>query len=111
MGGGQAFTIGLKNLDQFAWVGEFSSGLLSAADFQLAAYLPGFVNDSAASNQKLKLLFLSCGTEDPRINGHLDMVDLLKAKGIRNVWYPTPGAHEWRVWRHALAEMLPKLFR
>jgi enterochelin esterase family protein len=110
MGGGQAFTIGLKNLNQFAWVGEFSSGLLSAADFKLAEYLPGFLEDPAM-NKRLKLLFLSCGTEDPRINGHLDLVDLLKAKGIRSVWYPTPGAHEWKVWRHALAEFLPQLFR
>ena len=29
MGGGQAFTMGLKHLDLFAWVGEFSSGLVS----------------------------------------------------------------------------------
>ena len=111
MGGGQAFTIGLKNLDKFAWVGEFSSGLVSAADFKLADHLPGFLEDPAAANQKLKLLFISCGTEDPRIDGHLDLVDLLKAKRIRAVWYPTPGAHEWKVWRHALAEFLPKLFR
>ena len=111
MGGGQAFTIGLKNLERFAWVGEFSSGLLSAADFKLAEHLPGFLENPAAANQKLKLLFLSCGTEDPRINGHLDLVDLLKAKGIRSVWYPTPGAHEWKVWRHALADLLPRLFR
>jgi enterochelin esterase family protein len=111
MGGGQAFTIGLKHLDQFAWVGEFSSGLLSAADFKLAEHLPGFLEDPATANQRLKLLFLSCGTEDPRINGHLDLVDLLKAKQIRAVWYPTPGAHEWKVWRHSLAEFLPKLFR
>ena len=29
MGAGQAFTIGLNNLDTFAWIGEFSSGMLS----------------------------------------------------------------------------------
>jgi enterochelin esterase-like enzyme len=38
-------------------------------------------------------------------------MDALKAKQIRYVWYPTPGAHEWKVWRHGLAEFLPKLFR
>jgi enterochelin esterase family protein len=42
MGGGQAFTIGLRNLDAFAWVGEFSSGLVSDADFDLETHLPGF---------------------------------------------------------------------
>ena len=111
MGGGQAFTIGLKHLETFAWVGEFSSGLLSDTDFNLARHLPGLVEDPARANQQLKLLFLSCGTEDPRIPGHMDLMDALKAKQIRYVWYPTPGAHEWKVWRHSLAEFLPKLFR
>ncbi len=45
MGGGQAFTTGLKNLDKFAWVGEFSSGFVSDADFQLANHLPGFLEN------------------------------------------------------------------
>jgi enterochelin esterase family protein len=111
MGGGQAFTIGLKHLETFAWVGEFSSGLLSDTDFNLARHLPGFVEDPARANQQLKLLFLSCGTEDPRIPGHMDLMDALKAKQVRYVWYPTAGAHEWKVWRHSLAELMPKLFR
>jgi enterochelin esterase-like enzyme len=111
MGGGQAFTIGLKHLETFAWVGEFSSGLLSDTDFNLARHLPGLLDNSARANQQLKLLFLSCGTEDPRIPGHMDLMDALQAKQIRYVWYPTPGAHEWKVWRHSLAEFLPKLFR
>ena len=80
MGGGQAFTIGLKHLETFAWVGEFSSGLLSDTDFNLAKHLPGFLDDPARANQQLKLLFLSCGTEDPRIPGHLDLMDALKAE-------------------------------
>jgi enterochelin esterase family protein len=111
MGGGQAFTIGLKHLDTFAWVGEFSSGLLSDTEFNLGKHLPGFLDDPARANQQLKLLFLSCGTEDPRMPGHLDLTDALKSKQIHYVWYPTPGVHEWKVWRHSLAEFLPRLFR
>ena len=37
--------------------------------------------------------------------------DYLKAQGLRPVWYSTPGAHEMKVWRHALHEFLPKLFK
>jgi enterochelin esterase-like enzyme len=111
MGGGQAFTIGLKHMETFAWVGEFSSGLLSDTDFNLAKHLPGFLDDGARVNKQLGLLFLSCGTEDPRIPGHLDLADALKGHQIHYVWYPTPGGHEWKVWRHSLAEFLPRLFR
>jgi enterochelin esterase-like enzyme len=111
MGGGQAFTIGLKHMDLFAWVGEFSSGLVSDTDFHLNKYLPGFLDDAAAVNKKLRLLYLSCGTQDPRYPGQLDLGDLLKAHDIRYVWYPTPGVHEWKVWRHALADFAPRLFQ
>jgi enterochelin esterase-like enzyme len=111
MGGGQAFTIGLKHLDLFAWVGEFSSGLVSDTEFQLEKHLPGFLDQPDEVNRKLKLLFLSCGTEDPRFPGQLDLGDKLKAHGIRYVWYPTPGVHEWKVWRHALAEFAQKVFQ
>ncbi len=111
MGGGQAFTIGLKHLDLFAWVGEFSSGLVSDTDFNLGKYLPGFLDHPDDANRKLKLLFLSCGTQDPRYPGQLDLADTLKQHGIKFVWYPTPGVHEWKVWRHALAEFAQKVFQ
>jgi enterochelin esterase-like enzyme len=111
MGGGQAFTMGLKHMDLFAWVGEFSSGLVSDTEFHLDKYLPGFLDHPDDINRKLKLLFLSCGTEDPRYLGQLDLVDTLKQHDIRHVWYPTPGVHEWKVWRHGLAEFAQKVFQ
>lgn len=111
MGGGQAFTIGLKHLDLFAWVGEFSSGLVSDTEFHLDKYLPGFLDHPEDVNRKLKLLFLSCGTEDPRYAGQLDLADNLKRHNIRYVWYPSPGVHEWKVWRHALAEFAQRVFQ
>jgi len=111
MGGGQAFTIGLKHMDLFAWVGEFSSGLVSDREFHLEQHLPGFLDRPEDVNRKLKLLFLSCGTEDPRYVGQLDLADKLKQHNIRYVWYPTPGVHEWKVWRHALAEFAQQVFQ
>ena len=111
MGGGQAFTMGLKHLDMFAWVGEFSSGLVSDTEFDLDQYLPGFLEDPKAANSKLRLLYLSCGTNDPRFPGQLDLTDLLKSHNIHYVWFPTPGVHEWKVWRHALADFAPRLFQ
>ena len=59
MGGGQACTIGLKHPNVFA------SGLVGDKGFRLEKHLPGFVDHPDDVNRKLKLLFLSCGTEDP----------------------------------------------
>lgn len=111
MGGGQALTIGLEHLEQFAWVGEFSSGLVSDANFRIEKYLPDLVENASSVNQRLRLLFLSCGTEDPRYQGQLDLKDALSKYKIRYEWYSTPGAHEWKVWRHSLREFLPQLFQ
>jgi enterochelin esterase-like enzyme len=111
MGGGQAFTIGLRNLDRFAWVGEFSSGLVSDADFRIEKYMPALIEDVPSVNKRLRLLFLSCGSEDPRYPGQLDLMDTLIRYKIRHEWYSTPGAHEWKVWRHSLREFLPRLFQ
>jgi enterochelin esterase-like enzyme len=111
MGGGQAFTIGFQNLDRFAWVGEFSSGLVSAVGFDVEKHLPGIFRDPAALNKQLKLLYLSCGTGDPRYNGQLDLVDVFKKHGIKLEYRDSPGGHEWKVWRHLLADFLPRIFK
>ena len=63
------------------------------------------------ANARLRLLFLSCGTEDPRYPGQLRLHQTLQRHGIRHEWRTFPGAHEWKVWRHSLAALLPRLFQ
>jgi hypothetical protein len=65
-------------MDLVGWVGEFSSGIVSDTEFHLDKYLPGFLD-----HPDDVLLFLSCGTEDPRYLGQLDLTDTLKQHGIR----------------------------
>ena len=98
-------------MDRFAWVGEFSSGVLSVADFRIEKYMPGLVEDVQGLNQRFRLLFLSCGSEDTRYQGQLDLRDALAKYKIRHEWYSTPDVHEWKVWRHSLHEFLPRLFQ
>jgi enterochelin esterase family protein len=107
MGAGQAFLTGLRHPEIFRYVGVFSSGVVSDVDFDLRTSVPGLLAKNA---QQPRLLFLSCGTEDPRYAGYIKLMETLKAHGIRYEWFSTPGAHEWKVWRHSLAEMLPRLF-
>jgi enterochelin esterase-like enzyme len=57
MGGGQALNFGLGNLDQFAWVGGFSSAPNTKAPEVL-------VPDPELAREKLRLLWISCGDED-----------------------------------------------
>ncbi len=105
MGGTQSLFTGLNALDRFAYVGAFSSGgLLPDHD----ATFPGL---DAKANNKLRLLWIGCGTEDRLIEGNRKLIEWLKSKGIRYTWVETPGAHTWMVWRRYLAEFVPLLFR
>lgn len=117
MGGGISISVGLSRLDQFAWIGEFSTGLFGGVNgaayepFDAEALSPGFFRDPAATNRKLKLLYLSCGTEDPRHNFTADTAKALKERGIANTFASFPGGHEWSVWRASLVDFGSKLFR
>jgi enterochelin esterase family protein len=41
----------------------------------------------------------------------LRLHETLDKRGIRHVWKPTEGAHNWLVWRRYLSEFLPLLFQ
>jgi enterochelin esterase-like enzyme len=111
MGGGQAFTMGMKHLDEFAWIGSFGSGLLGDPDFRLEEYLPTVVADAPSVSRKLRLLFLSCGTEDPRMAGQLKVIAALKKYQIQAAWFSPPGGHTFLVWRPTLKDFLQRLFQ
>jgi enterochelin esterase-like enzyme len=111
MGAWQSINIGLNHLDKFAWVGAFSSGVITNPGFDLDQYVPHFLSRPDEVNRQLKLLFLSCGTEDPRYGADMSLGNVLTQHRISHVWYPTPGVHEFRVWRHSLYEFAQRLFR
>jgi enterochelin esterase-like enzyme len=117
MGAGITTNVALKRLDVFAWVGILSSG-----GFRATATAPGgvaviekiapdFFANAAATNKKLHLLFFSVGTEDPRLASLTELQEQLRSRNIRFVFKSYPGEHEWKVWRHSLADLAPMLFQ
>lgn len=111
MGGGQAYIMGLKHPDTFSWIGEFSAGLLSDATFDINERVPGAFKNPAQLNKQLKLLFIGCGTDDPRYPGHRDLADKLDKSGVKHQVYNIPGGHEWKVWREELRLFMTKIFK
>jgi len=105
MGGAQSLLTGLNHLDQFAWIGAFSSGGMDVAEFA-----EEFPNLDSAANQKLKLLWIACGTEDNLIKINRQFKSWLKDKGVEFTSIETPGMHTWMVWRRNLAAFAPLLF-
>lgn len=110
MGGGQAFVIGLRQLESFSWIAQFSSGLLADRELKLIELSPALRNAEKV-NAALHLLWLGCGQSDSRYNGHLNLLDELHSLGVRAEFHPSEGGHEWSVWRDQLHRLLPVLFR
>jgi enterochelin esterase-like enzyme len=106
MGGAESLLTGLNHLDQFAWVGAFSSGGIDLQEF--GAEFPGV---DASAKRKLKLLWIACGTDDGLIKVNREFKAWLKDKGVQFTDIETPGMHTWMVWRRNLAALAPLLFR
>ncbi len=105
MGGGEALFTGLTTLDRFAWIGGFSSALIGQ-DFNAA-----FPSLDGKTNARIKLLWVSCGTEDRLIDSNRKFGEWLTSKGVKYAKIETPGAHTWMVWRRNLAAFAPLLFQ
>lgn len=101
MGAAQSLTIGLHNLDQFAYVAAFS-GSGNRAEWEKA--------DAAMLNQKLRVLWLGCGTDDFAYPGVKALADLLTKKNVKHVWNESGGGHSWPNWQVYLSKYAPLLF-
>lgn len=105
MGGAQALVVGLERPREFPWVGAFSWGPLRVGTDSIAALNVGEIT------RHNRLLWLTCGRDDFVYEGALATVSQLRGRGLAPAWVETDGAHDWLVWRRALATFLPQLFR
>lgn len=129
MGGSQTLNISFSHLDEFAYIGVFSSGATlggggrgrgAAPDAAApAAPAPGAVweqqhlamLDNVSLKKGTKLIWFSTGVDDGLIANSRTSVELLKKHGFNPVFKESPGAHTWINWRNYLNEFAPQLFR
>lgn len=105
MGGSESLTIGLNHPDIFGWVAGFSAATPSRNAISSALQNP------AALNSKLKLLYIADGKDDFLLQRNKNFISLLDSCHIKYEWHLTEGAHTWPVWRNYLVDLAPKLFR
>ena len=114
MGGGQAWQIGLTNLDTFAYVAGFSPALrdfTTQKDIDVKTAYGGVFANPATINRRLKVLWLGCDDQDFLYERDQAVHAALDQAGIRHIWATGGGAHEWQVWRRYLREFAPLLFK
>ncbi len=110
MGGAQTLNLAIKNIDDYAYVGVFSSGvfLRSPAEWEKE-------NEAALASTSgkagLKLLWLATGTDDFLMPRTRETVELFKKHGFNPVFKETAGGHTWINWRDYLNEFAPQLFQ
>jgi enterochelin esterase-like enzyme len=122
MGGNQTLNIAIPHLGKFAYVGVFSSGIISGARGAAPAETTSPFGeawerqhlaalDNAASKRGLSLLWFSTGKDDGLIATTRNTVDLLKKHGFKPVFLESEGAHTWLNWRDYLSAFAPQLFQ
>ncbi|MEO6284247.1 MAG: alpha/beta hydrolase-fold protein [Dyadobacter sp.] len=104
MGGGQSLNFGLGNLDQFAWVGGFSSAPNTKKPEEL-------MPNPEEAKKKLKLLWISCGDNDRLITFSKRTHDYLFEHQVPHVYYIEPGVHDFKVWKNGLYMFSQFLFK
>ena len=122
MGGGQTLNIGIPNLEKFAYLGVYSSGVFGITGRNRdgstnAPAGPTFEErhqaklDDVKLKKGLKLLWFATGKDDFLVETSRATVAMFKKHGFDAVYWETEGAHTWINWREYLNEFAPQLFQ
>jgi enterochelin esterase-like enzyme len=121
MGGTQTLGIAIPHLEQFAYIGVFSSGLIGAllpgSAAASATPTPTWEDqhraqlDNPVAKKGLRLVWFSTGSDDRLITTSRSTVEMLKTHGFSAQFKESPGAHTWINWRNYLNEFAPQLFQ
>ncbi|HTV02483.1 MAG TPA: alpha/beta hydrolase-fold protein [Luteitalea sp.] len=130
MGGHQTLNAAFPHLEQFAYIGVYSSGLIGAfPDLmprpQGGAAPPQRMGPTAAEwsathkaklsdpelKKGLQLLWFATGKDDFLLGTTKATVAMFEQLGFAPVYRETDGGHTWVKWRHYLTEFAPMLFK
>jgi enterochelin esterase family protein len=110
MGGAQTLNVALPNMKDFAYVGVFSSGILTRNLGEWETQHQADLDGATAAKDGLKLLWFATGSQDFLIDRTRQTVELLKKHGLSPVFKETTGGHTWINWQKYLNEFAPQLF-
>jgi enterochelin esterase family protein len=117
MGGMQTFQVTFDHLDLFSNIGGFSGAagplVLGNEKLDPKTAFHGALADPMAFAERVHLLWLGVGTEEPARmrEGLMRLHTSLQEAKIQHVFYESPGtSHEWQTWRRDLRDFAPRLF-
>ena len=111
LGGAQALAIGVTHIDLFSRIAAFSPAMGAAnnpatggIDFETL-----LAQNAARLNKDVKMLYVSCGTEDTLFASIRDFTGQLSKHKVEHIYRVTGGAHVFPVWQRNLNEVAPLL--
>ncbi len=121
MGGMQTLNLAIPALDEYAYIGVFSSGIFGISGGGRGG-MGGNAGPSWEEQNKevldnpdlkkgIKLVWFATGSDDFLIETSRASVAALKQHGFDVVFKETAGGHTWINWRDYLNEFAPQLFQ
>lgn len=130
MGGHQTLNAAIPHLEQFAYIGVYSSGLIGGFP-DLMPRQPGATTapprmgptaeewtathaaklSDASLKKGLQLFWFATGKDDFLLGTTKATVAMFEKHGFPVVYRETDGGHTWIKWRHYLTEFTPMLFK
>jgi enterochelin esterase-like enzyme len=107
-GGAATYNVGLKHLEVFSQFGLFSAAG-GGSDF--ATRYPQLAADPKGTNAKIDVFWIGCGQQDPLDKSAKDLDAALTKLQIKHTFVDREGGHVWPVWRWALSQFAPLLFK
>jgi len=122
MGGAQTLNIAIPHLEEFGYIGIFSSGILGIVDHdrggfptttegqswevQHAVFL-----DNPKPKKGLQLFWFGSGKDDFLLETTKATMVMFEKHGFKIIFHESSGGHTWINWRNYLDEFAPLLFR
>jgi enterochelin esterase family protein len=111
MGGAQTLEIAFSDLDEYGYVGVFSSGVFDVRESSDWEKGHEAALSDASLRRGLELVWFSTGRDDRLLDVTKATVGLLEKHGFDVTFEESTGGHTWINWREYLNEFAPMLFR
>jgi enterochelin esterase family protein len=110
MGGAQTLEIAASALDDYAYIGVFSSGVFGIADNDDWEKSHQAALDDRAARRGVELVWFATGSEDFLLDTSKATVAMLQRHGFDVTFVESGGGHTWINWREYLHQFAPQLF-
>jgi enterochelin esterase-like enzyme len=118
MGGAQTLNVAFNKLEDYGYIGVYSSGIFGiTGGFGGAAPNTQWEDshrstlDNAELKKGLERVWFACGKDDFLVQTSKATVEMLKKHKFEVVSKDSDGGHTWLNWRDYLTEFAPMLFR